>query len=76
MTAALDDLLLHVKSSPKLIRTTQENYEYEQILNQSRKIITYQVPFFLVDSFGFVICVLKSFIHNDAFELLKYGSST
>uniref|UniRef100_A0A8R1TSD6 FERM domain-containing protein n=1 Tax=Onchocerca volvulus TaxID=6282 RepID=A0A8R1TSD6_ONCVO len=44
VTAALDDLLLHVKSSPKLIRTTQENYEYEQILNQSRKIITYQGP--------------------------------
>uniref|UniRef100_A0A915Q6F4 FERM domain-containing protein n=1 Tax=Setaria digitata TaxID=48799 RepID=A0A915Q6F4_9BILA len=44
VTAALDDLLLHVKSSPKLVRTTQENYEYEQILNQSRKIITYQGP--------------------------------
>uniref|UniRef100_A0A1I8EQD5 I/LWEQ domain-containing protein n=1 Tax=Wuchereria bancrofti TaxID=6293 RepID=A0A1I8EQD5_WUCBA len=44
VTAALDDLLLHVKTSPKLIRTTQENYEYEQILNQSRKIITYQGP--------------------------------
>lgn len=43
VTTALDDLLLHVKTSPKLIRTTQENYEYEQILNQSRKIITYQV---------------------------------
>ncbi|VDO11777.1 unnamed protein product [Brugia timori] len=44
VTTALDDLLLHVKTSPKLIRTTQENYEYEQILNQSRKIITYQGP--------------------------------
>lgn len=42
VTTALDDLLLHVKTSPKQVKTTQENYEYEQILNQSRKIITYQ----------------------------------
>ncbi|VDN06084.1 unnamed protein product [Thelazia callipaeda] len=44
VTTALDDLLLHVKTSPRFIRTTHENYEYEQILNQSRKIITYQGP--------------------------------
>uniref|UniRef100_A0A915B5P5 FERM domain-containing protein n=1 Tax=Parascaris univalens TaxID=6257 RepID=A0A915B5P5_PARUN len=44
VTTALDDLLVHVKTSPKLLRETQENYEYEQILNQSRKIITYQGP--------------------------------
>ncbi|VDN44280.1 unnamed protein product [Gongylonema pulchrum] len=44
VTTALDELLLHVKTSPRIIRTTQENYEYEQILNQSRKIITYQGP--------------------------------
>uniref|UniRef100_A0A0N5AYK5 FERM domain-containing protein n=1 Tax=Syphacia muris TaxID=451379 RepID=A0A0N5AYK5_9BILA len=44
VTTALDDLLLHVKTSPKQIRTSDEMYEYEKILNQSRKIITYQGP--------------------------------
>lgn len=55
VTAALDDLLLHVKTSPKLIRTTQENYEYEQILNQSRKIITHQVLFFTLKFLSSVV---------------------
>lgn len=46
VTTALDDLLLHVKTSPKQTKSSQEVYEYEKILNQSRKIITYQVIIF------------------------------
>ncbi|MFH4981417.1 hypothetical protein AB6A40_008126 [Gnathostoma spinigerum] len=44
VTRALDSLLEHVKTSPKRIIHTRENYEYDQIVNESRRIITYQGP--------------------------------
>lgn len=45
VTSALDDLLDHVKTSPKSMKqVTEENYNYEEILRSSNRLLTHQGP--------------------------------